>query len=173
MTLKACLQKSEPKENSRLLFLSRRLWDVSCNQSKFGTKHKRKSTKTTFPPFQSQKQHNYNLSSPTDCDIAGAQKECCNGQYCCGPEYFSQLTELPCVNHLGCKDLGYGNFCCPAKGNSTAPAQCCNEDPNPTTTTTTTARPKPQASKVNGTPALTASLAVLLAAPLLQALRWN
>jgi len=107
-----------------------------------------------------------------DCK-AGAQKECCNGQYCCGPEYFSQLTELPCVNHLGCKDLGYGNFCCPAKGNSTAPAQCCNEDPNPTTTTTTTARPKPQASKVNGTPALTASLAVLLAAPLLQALRWN
>ena len=68
--------------------------------------------------------------------VSGAQRECCNGQYCCGVEFFDQLKQLPCVNHLGCKELGYGNFCCPPKGNSTAPSTCCNEDPNPTATTT-------------------------------------
>ena len=88
-----------------------------------------------------------------------AQKKCCNGQFCCGSEYFSQLAELPCFSHRGCRALGYGNFCCPAKGNSTAPAQCCNEDPNPTTTTM--ARPKPQTSKVNDSPALTTGYWIL------------
>ena len=67
--------------------------------------------------------------------VSGAQRECCNGQYCCGVEFFDQLKQLPCVNHLGCKELGYGNFCCPPKGNSTAPSTCCNKDPNPTATT--------------------------------------
>lgn len=88
------------------------------------------------------------MDEPKDCSENGrddckdgAARECCNGQHCCEQVYFNQLKTLPCVNHLGCKDLGYGNFCCPAKGNSTEPNMCCNEDPNPTTTTTTTRRP--------------------------------
>jgi hypothetical protein len=106
----------------------------------------------------------------TDCSENGrddcAQRECCNGQYCCGQEYFDQLKQLPCVNHLGCKDLGYGNFCCPPKGlNSTEPAQCCNEDPSPTTTTTTTTpSPRKAASKVNAAPATSVGSIVLLGA---------
>lgn len=86
-----------------------------------------------------------------DCKT-GPSRECCNGQYCCGKEYFEQLQQLPCVNHLGCKDLGYGNFCCPPKGaNSTEPSTCCNVDPNPPkTTTTTTPNPPKARTDVNG-----------------------
>merc|ERR1712112_750206 len=34
--------------------------------------------------------------SRDDCKAAGAQRECCNGQYCCGQEFFDQLKQLPC-----------------------------------------------------------------------------
>jgi len=100
----------------------------------------------------------------SDCKH-GPNRSCCNGQYCCGQEYFDQLKQLPCVNDQGCKDMGYGNFCCPDKsgGNETLPSTCCNEDPNPppptttTTTTTTTQRP-PRAEKVNGSSSLSSSV---------------
>ena len=64
-----------------------------------------------------------------DCRTAGGTQECCNGQYCCNPEYFHQLKKLPCENHVGCRDLGLGNFCCPPKGNTTEDSTCCDEDP--------------------------------------------
>jgi len=75
-----------------------------------------------------------------DCKAGESKKECCNGQYCCDKSYHTQLLSLPCVSDEGCQDMGYGNYCCPPKGNSTSPGHdtCCNEDPNPTTTTTTT-----------------------------------
>ena len=99
--------------------------------------------------------------------VAGAQRECCNGQYCCGKEFFDQLKQLPCVNHLGCKDLGYGNFCCPPKGNSTEASTCCNEDPNPTTTTTSTT-PRPRSGQLAGSSSgMEVTFFVVLLAPLL------
>jgi len=102
-----------------------------------------------------------------DCKAAGAQRECCNGQYCCGQEFFDQLKQLPCVNHLGCKDLGYGNFCCPPKGNSTEASTCCNEDPNPTTTTSTTT-PQPRSRQLAGSSSgIEVTFFVVLLAPLL------
>ena len=66
-----------------------------------------------------------------DCSrwSAWGTEECCNGRHCCSLEYFHQLKKLPCVNHLGCSNLGYGNFCCPPRGNTTEPSICCNEDP--------------------------------------------
>jgi len=99
----------------------------------------------------------------------GPQRQCCNGQYCCAEEYFDQLRKLPCVNDISCRDLGYGNFCCPSKiANSTEPKQCCNENPNPpttTTTTTTTTLPPPVASPVNNASSLvTRSLSILVLA---------
>jgi len=104
-----------------------------------------------------------------DCKAAGAQRECCNGQYCCGQEFFDQLKQLPCVNHLGCKDLGYGNFCCPPKGNSTeAPSVCCNEDPNPTTTPRPTTTPQPRSRGLAGSSSgIEVTLFVVLLSPLL------
>ena len=103
----------------------------------------------------------------TECVVvAGAQRECCNG-YCCGKEFFDQLKQLPCVNHLGCKDLGYGNFCCPPKGNSTEASTCCNEDPNPTTTTTSTT-PRPRSGQLAGSfSGMEVTFFVVLLAPLL------
>ena len=53
--------------------------------------------------------------------VAGPNKACCNGAYCCQQDYFSQLQQLPCVSHQPCRDMGYGNFCCPDKSNSTLP----------------------------------------------------
>ena len=96
--------------------------------------------------------------------LAGPNRSCCNGQYCCGEEYFNQLKQLPCVNDQGCKDMGYGNYCCPDKSgaNETLPSICCNQDPNPppptTTTTTTTTLPPPRASKVNSSSSLSSSI---------------
>lgn len=105
-----------------------------------------------------------------DCKAVskGAQRECCNGQFCCGKEYFNQLKNLSCVNDLGCKDLGYGNFCCPPTGNSTEPSTCCNVDPNPTTTQKPTTR-SPSARTVKGSSSSVYSscLSALLLAPLL------
>jgi len=93
-------------------------------------------------------------------------KECCNSQYCCDEEYFNQLKMLPCVSDFGCKDLGYGNFCCPPKPKgSNGTAVCCNEDPYPTTTTRKPTTPKSKASKVmsgGSTTLLPSSLGVLL-----------
>lgn len=103
----------------------------------------------------------------TDCKD-GPQRECCNGQYCCGAEYFTQLKQLPCVNDLGCKDLGYGNFCCPPKGNkgnSTEPSKCCNTDPNPPKTTTRKPSPPKTQTQIGGCPSYYSSpllLATLL-----------
>ena len=54
-------------------------------------------------------------------NVAGPNKACCNGAYCCQQDYFSQLQQLPCVSHQPCRDMGYGNFCCPDKSNSTLP----------------------------------------------------
>ena len=70
---------------------------------------------------------------------SGPARSCCNSQWCCEDEYFSQLASLPCGNHDFCRDMGYGNFCCPQgnKGNETLPSVCCNEDPNPPPSTTT------------------------------------
>jgi len=76
----------------------------------------------------------------SDCEIGGVDRSCCNGQYCCDQAYYTQLRSLPCVNDQGCKDMGYGNFCCPQKTNMTLPNICCNEDPNPPPPTTTTTR---------------------------------
>jgi len=105
----------------------------------------------------------------SDCKH-GPNRSCCNGQYCCGEEYFQQLKQLPCVNDQGCKDMGYGNYCCPDKsgGNTTLPSMCCNQDPNPppptttTTTTTTTTLPPPRASKVNSSTSLSSSMLPVL-----------
>ena len=47
------------------------------------------------------------------------------------------------------QDLGLGQFCCPAKDNTTSP-MCCNTDPNPPTTpkplNSTSATPAPEAA---------------------------
>merc|ERR1712141_686851 len=63
----------------------------------------------------------------SDCKNNGPARSCCNGQWCCADEYFQQLKSLPCGSHEGCKDMGYGNFCCPQpnKGNETMPSVCC------------------------------------------------
>jgi len=58
--------------------------------------------------------------------------ECCGGT-CCEAKYYTEFAKLPCISHLGCQDLGLGNFCCPGKTNGTQ-SVCCNEDPNPPTT---------------------------------------
>jgi len=100
--------------------------------------------------------------------VAGAQRECCNGQYCCGQEFFDQLKQLPCVNHLGCKDLGYGNFCCPPKGNSTEASTCCNEDPNPPPPPPPTTTPQPRSRGLAGSSSgIEVTFFVVLLAPLL------
>lgn len=64
-----------------------------------------------------------------DCKGQG-QDKCCNGQFCCESKYFNDLTKLPCLNNLMCKDLGYGDYCCPQKGNNTTKV-CCDTNPNP------------------------------------------
>ena len=56
-------------------------------------------------------------------------QECCNGEFCCSPEIFNQLKALPCVDHNGCRTLGYGNFCCPAKENISESSTCCDDYP--------------------------------------------
>jgi hypothetical protein len=107
-----------------------------------------------------------------DCKAAGAQRECCNGQYCCGQEFFDQLKQLPCVNHLGCKDLGYGNFCCPPKGNSTEASTCCNEDPNPPPPPPPTTTPQPRSRGLAGSSSgIEVTFFVVLLAPLTLLLR--
>ncbi|TRY73297.1 hypothetical protein TCAL_13046 [Tigriopus californicus] len=55
---------------------------------------------------------------------------CCGG-YCCEQKYYAHFTDLPCVSHLGCRDLGLGQFCCPRDNGTDV---CCNTDPNPPTT---------------------------------------
>jgi len=93
----------------------------------------------------------------SDCKH-GAKRSCCNGQYCCEEEYFNQLKELPCFNDQGCKDMGYGNYCCPRTGanNTVQPKVCCNTNPNPTTTTTTTTQ-APKKSPATGAASLAKS----------------
>jgi len=92
--------------------------------------------------------------TPKDCPSGSG---CCNG-YCCEQRYFQQYKALPCVTHLGCQDLGLGQYCCPGKDNSTA-AVCCDTNPNPT--------PPPPKTRTAG--AATAALcpALLLAAAVL------
>merc|ERR1712130_926640 len=93
------------------------------------------------------------------------KKETCKSNDDCT----GQLKQLPCVNHLGCKDLGYGNFCCPPKGNSTeAPSVCCNDDPNPTTTPRPTTTPQPRSRGLAGSSSgIEVTLFVVLLSPLL------
>ena len=57
-------------------------------------------------------------------------QENCNGKYCCSLEIFNQLKALPCVDHNGCRTLGYGNFCCPAKENISESSTCCDDYPS-------------------------------------------
>jgi len=66
--------------------------------------------------------------------------KCCNGQFCCHEEYFNQLKNLNCLNNLMCKDLGYGDFCCPVKGTNSS--VCCDTNPNPPPPPPTEAPPK-------------------------------
>ena len=98
---------------------------------------------------------------------SGPARSCCNSQWCCEDEYFSQLASLPCGNHEGCRDMGYGNFCCPPKGNSTEASKCCNEDPNQTTTSTSTT-PRPRSGQLAGSSSgMEVTFFVVLLAPLL------
>lgn len=94
------------------------------------------------------------MKEQRDCDVNGERdckghgpEKCCNGQFCCEEEYFIQLKSLPCVNHASCRDLGYGQFCCPAKSNTTS-AQCCDTDPNPPPPTTRP--PPPREAQLSG-----------------------
>lgn len=65
--------------------------------------------------------------TPADCQGGSG---CCNG-YCCEQRYYQQYKALPCITHLGCQDLGLGEYCCPDKvGNGTS--TCCDTNPNPT-----------------------------------------
>lgn len=64
-----------------------------------------------------------------DCKGQGPDK-CCNGQYCCEGKCFDKLKNLPCLNHLMCKDLGYGDYCCPQKHDNSTKV-CCDVNPNP------------------------------------------
>jgi len=71
-----------------------------------------------------------------DCQNA---KECSKGYECCGgtcceEKYYQQFAKLPCISHLGCRDLGLGQFCCPGKNGSEN--VCCDQDPNPPPPTT-------------------------------------
>ena len=69
--------------------------------------------------------------------LGPAPTVCCSG-YCCEQQRFNLQKELPCVNHLMCRDLNFGDFCCSDKTNSSEYAKkCCNEDPNPPPKTTT------------------------------------
>merc|ERR1712209_72659 len=73
------------------------------------------------------------MNEVTDCDTpADCQggSGCCNG-YCCEQRYYQQYKALPCTTHLGCMELGLGEYCCPDKqGNGTS--TCCDTKPNPT-----------------------------------------
>ena len=68
----------------------------------------------------------------SDCNWKNVVRgqECCNGKYYCSPEIFNQLKALPCVHHNGCRTLGYGNFCCPAKENISKSNTCCGDYPS-------------------------------------------
>ena len=71
------------------------------------------------------------MSEVTDCDTQadcpGGYGGCCNG-YCCEERYFQQYKALPCFTHLGCQELGLGEYCCPDKhGNGTS--MCCDTNP--------------------------------------------
>jgi len=88
----------------------------------------------------------------------GPNRACCNGAYCCHADYFAQLKELPCVSHQPCKDMGYGQFCCPDKTNATLPSTCCNTDPNPPPPTTR--KPQRVVEDRSGASMLEASLAL-------------
>ena len=90
--------------------------------------------------------------------LLGLNRACCNGAYCCHADYFAQLKELPCVSHQPCKDMGYGQFCCPDKTNATLPSTCCNTDPNPPPPTTR--KPQRVVEDRSGASMLEASLAL-------------
>ncbi|XP_023348663.1 uncharacterized protein LOC111717396 isoform X2 [Eurytemora carolleeae] len=81
---------------------------------------------------------------------------CCNGQFCCEEKYFNHLKSLPCVNHDMCKDLGYGDFCCPVKGSNTTSSVCCNTNPNPPPT-----RPPPKVGPLSGSSTILPAMSLL------------
>lgn len=117
------------------------------DETKIAPKHRKKTCKTDSHCDNDLSCHRHPdrrnihkglcMEPVVDCSENGKSdcpaRSCCNSQWCCETEYFSQLAALPCGNHEGCKDMGYGNFCCPQgkKGNETLPSVCCNEDPNP------------------------------------------
>jgi hypothetical protein len=58
---------------------------------------------------------------------------CCGGN-CCEMQYYKIFTDLPCISHMGCQDLGLGKYCCPSPTGNETLSQCCDVDPNPPTT---------------------------------------
>jgi len=69
-----------------------------------------------------------------ECGIEEDDEKCpkdkgCCGSFCCDQKYYESYSQLPCMNHRGCEDLGLGKFCCP-RGNGQHNV-CCNTDPNP------------------------------------------
>jgi len=100
----------------------------------------------------------------SDCKAPGNKgpnRACCNGAVCCKQEYFDQLKSLPCVSHEPCRDMGYGQYCCPqkinGKVNETLPSVCCNENPNPPPPTTTTTR-RPRTGAVSSSSLIQSSM---------------
>ena len=96
------------------------------------------------------------MNEVTDCDTpADCQggSGCCNG-YCCEQRYYQQYKALPCITHLGCQDLGLGEYCCPDKqGNGTS--TCCDTKPNPTPPTPPkNVTPLPPKNVTAGAPAM-------------------
>jgi len=75
--------------------------------------------------------------------------ECCGGT-CCEQKYYKEFAKLPCISHLGCRDLGLGQFCCPSKEGGQN--MCCNTDPNPPPPTT----PYPMSQQVGSGSSLAA-----------------
>jgi hypothetical protein len=97
-----------------------------------------------------------------DCRDNGesdCQDKCCNGQFCCESKYFNKLTQLPCLNNLMCKDLGYGDYCCPMKGDNSTKI-CCDTNPNPPPAPTSA----PKMDSLSGSPACTTSVLLMVAA---------
>lgn len=80
--------------------------------------------------------------------------ECCGGT-CCEEKYYQEFAKLPCISHLGCRDLGLGQFCCPGKGGS-GESTCCDVDPNPPTT------PYPMSAAVGTASQIQAAMSLII-----------
>jgi len=159
---KACIDDSDCAEHGAGWACFQYICYPWQDDSKLDAKHRKKTCKTDSHCDQDLSCHRHPdrrnilkglcMEPVVDCSENGRSdcpaRSCCNGQWCCADEYFQQLKSLPCASHEGCKDMGFGNFCCPQpnKGNETMPSQCCNEDPNPPPPTTVKPRKPPTAS---------------------------